>query len=153
MTSLFHFEDRVHHWSLSHAESKPLLFPRLLCQVLEHIGFPAEPRLERRRCCEATLIIDRWRARPHAFHLPPPGPDEDEPDADSPLGDLSPIDEHTEEPPAPASSVPPSVPSAPPTTVATPEPQALMPSVPPEPSAPMPTSRSGIAGPSTSAPP
>ena len=44
MTALFHFEDRVHHRSLPRAESLPLLFPRLLCQVLEHIGFPDEPR-------------------------------------------------------------------------------------------------------------
>ena len=58
MTSLFHFEDRVHRRSLPRAESLPLLFPRLLCQVLENIGFPAEPRLERRRGCEATLTID-----------------------------------------------------------------------------------------------
>ena len=43
MTSLFHFEDRVHHRSLPRTESLPLLFPRLLCQVLEHIGFPTEP--------------------------------------------------------------------------------------------------------------
>ena len=47
MTSLFHFEDRVHRRSLPRAESLPLLFPRLLCQVLEHIGFPVEPRIER----------------------------------------------------------------------------------------------------------
>ena len=84
MTSLFHFEDRVHRRSLPRAESLPLLVPLLLCQVLEHIGFPAEPRLERRRGCEATLTIDRWRARPRAFHLPPPGSDEDEPTDDSP---------------------------------------------------------------------
>ena len=31
MTSLFHFEDRVHRRSLPRAESLPLLFPRLLC--------------------------------------------------------------------------------------------------------------------------
>ena len=73
MTSLFHFEDRVHRRSLPRVESLPLLFPCLLCQVLVHIGFPVEPRLERRRGCEATLTIDRWRARPRAFHLPPPG--------------------------------------------------------------------------------
>ena len=71
MTLLFHFEDRVHRQSLPRAESLPLLFPRLLCQVLEHIGFPTEPRIERRRGCEATLTIYRWRARPRAFHLPP----------------------------------------------------------------------------------
>ena len=58
MTFLFHFEDRVHRWSLPCAESMPLLFPRLLCQILEHIRFPAERRLERRRGCEATLTVD-----------------------------------------------------------------------------------------------
>ena len=73
MTSLFHFEDRVHRRSLPRAESLPPLFPRLLCQVLEHIEFPAEPSIERRCGCKATLTIDRWRARPRAFHLPPPG--------------------------------------------------------------------------------
>ena len=64
MTSLFHFEDRVHRRSLLRAESLPLPFPRLLCQVLEHIGFLAEPHIDRRRGCEATLTIDRWRERP-----------------------------------------------------------------------------------------
>ena len=48
MTSLFHFENKVHRRSLPRAESTPLLFSRLLCQVLEHIGFPEEPRLDRR---------------------------------------------------------------------------------------------------------
>ena len=91
MTSLFHFEDRVHRWSLPRAESLPLLFPRLLCQVLEHIKFPVEPRIERRHDCESTLTIDQCRARPRAFHLPPPGSDEDDPDDDSPRRDLSPI--------------------------------------------------------------
>ena len=156
MTPLFHFEDRVHRLSFPRSESMPLLFPRLLCQVLEHIGFPAEPRLERRRGCEVTLTIDRWRARPHAFHLSSPGLDEDEPAANSPLGDLSPIAEHAEEPPAPAPSVPPSVPLAPPTTAPVAPalvPQAPMPSIPPKPSAPMLTARSDIAGLSTSAPP
>ena len=64
MTSLFHFEDRVHRRSLPRAESLHLLFPLLLCQVLEHIGFPTEPSIERRRSCEATLTIDQWWARP-----------------------------------------------------------------------------------------
>ena len=51
MTSLFYFEDRVHRRSLVRAESLPKLFPHLLCQVLKHIGFPVEPRIERRRSC------------------------------------------------------------------------------------------------------
>ena len=91
MTSLFHFEDRVHRRSLPRTESMPLLFPRLLCQVLEHIGFPTDPRLERRRGYEATLTVDQWQAMPRAFHLPPPGLAEDEPTTDSPLGDLLPV--------------------------------------------------------------
>ena len=108
MTSLFQFKDRVHRRSLPRAKSLPLLFPRLLCQVLEHIGFPAEPRIERRRGCEATLTVERWRARPRAFHLPPPGSDEDELDDDGPRRDLSPIVEHTGEPPVLVSPVSPS---------------------------------------------
>ena len=43
MMTLFHFEDRVHRQRLPRVESTPLLFPRLLCQVLEHIGFPESP--------------------------------------------------------------------------------------------------------------
>ena len=34
MTSLFHFKDKVHRRHLTRAESTPLLFPRLLFQVL-----------------------------------------------------------------------------------------------------------------------
>ena len=60
MTSLFHFKDKVHRRNLTRGESTLLLFSRLLCQVLEHIGFLAEPRLERRRDCEAILTIDKW---------------------------------------------------------------------------------------------
>ena len=51
MTALFHFKDKVHRRNLTRAEAIPLLFPRLLCQILEHLGFPEEPRLERRRVC------------------------------------------------------------------------------------------------------
>ena len=155
MTSLFHFEDMVHRRSLPCAESMSLLFPQLLCHVLEHIGFSVKPRLERRRGYEATLTVDRWWSRPCAFYLPPSGSDEDEPAVDSPLGDLSPIAEHTEEPPTPASSIPPPIPSDPQTTtlVAPAQlPQAPMPSIPSKPSAPMPTAHSDVAGSSTSAP-
>ena len=94
MTSLFHSEDKVHRRSLPRALSMPFLFPRLLYQILEHIGFLTEPRLERRRGCEATLIIDRWRAMPRGFHLPPPGSNEDEPTDESPRGDLSLVAKH-----------------------------------------------------------
>ena len=148
MTSLFNFEDMVHHWILPRGESTPLLFSRLLCPVLEHIGFRIEPRLERRRSYEATLNFDKWQTMPSAFHLPPQGPAEDHPAADIPLTDLPP-EEPLKEPPALASSTPIAVPPAPPTTV--PVPPAPVPSIPSEPSSPMPTAHSDIAGPSTSA--
>ena len=60
MTFLFHFEDKVHRRNLTRAEPIPLMFPRLLCQVLEHMGFLIEPRLERRRDSEAILNINKW---------------------------------------------------------------------------------------------
>ena len=166
MTSLFHFEDRVHRRSLPRAESLPMLFPRLLCQMLEHIGFLAKPRIERRRGCETILTVERWRARPRAFHLPSPRSVEDEPDDDSPRRDLSPIAEHAGGPPAPLSPVSPPISSAPPATPPvssapppTPSvalasvPQASMPSTSPQTSGSMPTVRSHMAGPSTSAQP
>ena len=71
MTSLFHFEDKVHRKNLIRAESTPLLFSRLLCQVLEHMGFPAEPLLEHRQHCKAILTVDRWQLLPRAQNLPP----------------------------------------------------------------------------------
>ena len=60
MTSLFHFEEKIHKKHLSRAETILLLFPRLLSHVLEHLGFPTEPHHERRRVCEATFTIDKW---------------------------------------------------------------------------------------------
>ena len=51
MTSLLHFEEKVHHKGLPRAEAFPLLMPRLLSQVLEHLGFPEEPRIEQWISC------------------------------------------------------------------------------------------------------
>ena len=59
MTSLLHFEEKVHRKGLARAESLPLLIPRLLSQVLEHLGFPEEPRIERRISCTQVLSIER----------------------------------------------------------------------------------------------
>ncbi|RVW18536.1 hypothetical protein CK203_101330 [Vitis vinifera] len=41
--------EKVHRKKLLRADAIPLLFPRLLCQILEHLGYPSEPQLERRR--------------------------------------------------------------------------------------------------------
>ena len=94
MTSLFHFEDKVYRKSLSRAESTPLLFPRLLCQVLEHLGFPDEPRLERRCDSVAGLTVDRWRLMPLSVPLPA----KDQPAADIPAEEQPPLVEHIREP-------------------------------------------------------
>ena len=59
MTSLFHFEEKIHRKHLKRAETIPLLFPRFLSHVLEHLGFPAEPYQERCRVCEATFTIEK----------------------------------------------------------------------------------------------
>ena len=103
MIALFHFEDKVHRKNLTRVESTPLLFPRLLCQVLEHIGFPTEPRLERHRDREAILLVDRWQIMPRSYHLPPPDPAEDHPTADLPAEERPPPTVHTKEHQVPAS--------------------------------------------------
>ena len=69
MTSLLHFEDKVHRKCLARAESLPLLMPRLLCQVLEHMGFPEEPRLELRVRCPQVLSMERAMVMPISFIL------------------------------------------------------------------------------------
>ena len=40
-------------------ETFPLLMPRLLSQVLEHLGFPKEPRIERRISCTQVLSTEQ----------------------------------------------------------------------------------------------
>ena len=59
MTSLMHFEDKVHRKGLARGKSLPLLMPRLLCQVLEHLGFPEELRIEMRVRCPQVLSMER----------------------------------------------------------------------------------------------
>ena len=69
MTSLMHFEDKVHRKGLARAESLPLLMPRLLCQVLEHLGFPEEPQIEMRVRCPQVLSMERAMVMPISFIL------------------------------------------------------------------------------------
>ena len=69
MTSLLHFEDKVHCKGQSQAESLPLLMPRLLSHVLEHLGFPEEPRIERRFRCTQVLSMERAMVMPISFLL------------------------------------------------------------------------------------
>ena len=69
MTTLLHFEDKVHRKGLARAESIPMLMSRLLSQVLEHLGFPEEPRIERRIRCPQVLSMDRAMVMPISFLL------------------------------------------------------------------------------------
>ena len=69
MTSLMHFEEKVHRKDLVRAENIPLLMPRLLCQVLEHMGFPEEPRIERRVRCPLVMSVEQVMTMPVSFHL------------------------------------------------------------------------------------
>ena len=59
MTSLLHFKDKVHRNDLARAEAFLLLIPRLLSQVLKHLGFPEEPRIEWRINCTQVLSTER----------------------------------------------------------------------------------------------
>ena len=59
MTALLHFEEKVHRKGLARAEGLPLFMSRLLSQVLEHLGFPEEPRIERRISCTQVLSMER----------------------------------------------------------------------------------------------
>ena len=51
MAALLYFEEKVHKKKLQRADAIPLLFPRLLCQILEHLGYPSDPQLERKLIC------------------------------------------------------------------------------------------------------
>ena len=59
MTAFLHFEEKVHRKDLAWAKAIPLLMPRLLCHVLEHLGFLKEPRIERRQSCPQILSRER----------------------------------------------------------------------------------------------
>ena len=69
MTTLLYFEDKVHRKGLARAESIPLLMSRLLSQVLEHLGFPEEPRIERGIRSPQVLSMERAMVMPISFLL------------------------------------------------------------------------------------
>ena len=55
-TAFLHFKEKVHRKDQARAEAIPLLMSRLLCHVLEHLGFPEEPRIERWQSCPVIFI-------------------------------------------------------------------------------------------------
>ncbi|RVW73085.1 hypothetical protein CK203_058714 [Vitis vinifera] len=60
MATLLYFEEKVHKKKLQRADVIPFLFPSLLCQILEHLGYPSEPQLERKRICREVFTLDKW---------------------------------------------------------------------------------------------
>ena len=69
MTALLHFQEKVHRKDLAQAEAIPLLMPRLLSHVLEHLGFPKEPRIERWQRCSQILSLEWTLSMPLSFLL------------------------------------------------------------------------------------
>ena len=74
MTSLLYFEENVHKKKLQRADVIPLLFPKLLYQILEHLGYPSEPQLERRCICRELFTLDKWNHLT-SYVAPPGAPD------------------------------------------------------------------------------
>nr|CAN77755.1 hypothetical protein VITISV_012341 [Vitis vinifera] len=64
-STIIHFtidgrHEKVHRKKLLRADAISLLFPRLLCQILEHLGYPYEPQLERKRICREIFTLNKW---------------------------------------------------------------------------------------------
>ena len=60
MAVLLYFEEKVHRKKLLRANAIPLLFRRLQCQILEHLGYPSEPQLERRHIFREIFTLKKW---------------------------------------------------------------------------------------------
>ena len=115
MTSLLHFEEKVHRKGLAQAESLPLLMSRLLSQVLEHLGFPEEPRIERRISCTQVLSTERSLYMPISIILQQQEEAADDVVEDPPRGEhpVSEVEVEVERTSVPDSSPPSPPPTAP----------------------------------------
>ena len=111
MTALLHFEEKVHRKGLARAEAIPLLMPRLLCHVLEHLGFPEEPRIERRQSFPIIVSLERTLPMPLSFLLHQQEDEVDDYAEDLPRGE-QPVSVPDSSPPVPPPTAP-----APPETV------------------------------------
>ena len=69
MTALLHFEEKVHRKGLTRAETILLLMPILLCHMLENLGFPEEPRIERQQSNAMIVSHERILSIPRSFLL------------------------------------------------------------------------------------
>ena len=60
MAALLHFEEKVHRKKLQRVETIPLLFPRFLYHILEHMGYPTEPHLECHHHYREWFTLEKW---------------------------------------------------------------------------------------------
>ena len=67
MTALLHCKEKVHYKGLTRAKAIPLLMPRLLCHMLEHLGFPKEPHIERRQSWAMIVSHERTLSMQRSF--------------------------------------------------------------------------------------
>ena len=117
MTALLHFEEKVHRKDLARAEAFSLLMPTFLSQVIVHLGFPEEPRIERRVSCPQVLSTERSLYMPLSIIL-----QQQEEAADDVTEDLQRGEQPVPEVEVERTSVPDSSPPVPPpTTLAPPE--------------------------------
>ncbi|RVW59417.1 hypothetical protein CK203_106256 [Vitis vinifera] len=98
--------------------------PRLLCQILEHLGYPFEPQLERRRILREIFTLDKWMSMT-AYDTEPGAPDGPEhpkiPHPEEPQPVEIPADMRALAPAVPSTEpIPEVAPSAPPATPQTP---------------------------------
>ncbi|RVW33285.1 hypothetical protein CK203_107929 [Vitis vinifera] len=132
MAALTYFEDKVHRKRLRRAGTIPLLFQRLISQVLEDMGYPSQPPPRVSSSLSKALTSESWThfldhspmdqgiPRPLAPTPPASPAPPDSPVASAPIVQTSPEqDPHTIEP---SSSVPALVTC----TTDTPTPQSLL---------------------------
>ena len=121
MATLLYFEEKVHK-KLLRADAIPLLFPRLLCQILEHLGYPSGPQLERKHICREIFTLDKWTSMTAYSAEPgapagvehPEIPHPEQPEEPQPVE--IPDDMRVPAPTAPTEPIPEVAPSAPPST-------------------------------------
>ncbi|RVW21471.1 hypothetical protein CK203_112632 [Vitis vinifera] len=89
------FRREGHKKKLQRADCIPLLFPRLLCQILEHLGYPSEPQLERKRICREPFTLDKWNNMT-AYKAPPAAPASSQPSTSAEPRMAIPISEYRE---------------------------------------------------------
>ena len=120
MTALLYFEEKVHRKKLQRADTILVLFLRLLCHILEHMGYPTEIHLKCRQHCRERFTLDKWtQLEGYAPHIATPAPaasQDEQAQQDDPPTEIV--------PPAPVAPttvpMPETTTIAPPTTSATP---------------------------------